>query len=116
MKEALIPGCVVEISEGDAHTARVELPRSVARIAIQSRRIQPTALEAFRNAAPWAELYRRQLVLGLDGDPNAASKARVFLRKWFGGKDQARSAPGRRIHGPLKSKRSRARGRPGDMW
>src|SRR6185312_12390048 len=33
-----------------------------------------------------AELYRRQVVLGLSGDQNAASKARVFLRKWFGGK------------------------------
>jgi hypothetical protein len=25
-------------------------------------------------------------VLGLSGEPNAASKARVSLRKWFGGK------------------------------
>jgi site-specific DNA recombinase len=32
-----------------------------------------------------AELYRRQIVQGLDGDPRAALKARVFLREWFGG-------------------------------
>ena len=36
-----------------------------------------------------AELYRRQITLGLDGDPRAALKARVFLREWFGGKIQA---------------------------
>jgi hypothetical protein len=33
-----------------------------------------------------AELYRRQVALGLDGNPQAAQKARVFLREWFGGK------------------------------
>ncbi len=33
-----------------------------------------------------AELYRRQVALGLDGNPQAALKARVFLREWFGGK------------------------------
>jgi hypothetical protein len=32
-----------------------------------------------------AELYRRQIAQGLDGDPRAALKARVFLREWFGG-------------------------------
>ena len=33
-----------------------------------------------------AELYRRQVTLGLDGHPQAALKARLFLREWFGGK------------------------------
>jgi site-specific DNA recombinase len=33
-----------------------------------------------------AELYRRQVALGLEGNPQAALKARVFLREWFGGK------------------------------
>ena len=32
-----------------------------------------------------AELYRRQIVLGLDGDPRAALKARVALRELFVG-------------------------------
>jgi site-specific DNA recombinase len=32
-----------------------------------------------------AELYRRQVALGLDGNPQAAQKARLFLREWFGG-------------------------------
>jgi DNA invertase Pin-like site-specific DNA recombinase len=33
-----------------------------------------------------AELYRRQVARGLDGNPQAALKARLFLREWFGGK------------------------------
>lgn len=33
-----------------------------------------------------AELYCRQVALGLDGNPQAAQKARLFLREWFGGK------------------------------
>jgi hypothetical protein len=33
-----------------------------------------------------AELYRRQVAQGLDGNPREALKARVFLREWFGGK------------------------------
>jgi hypothetical protein len=32
-----------------------------------------------------AELYRRQVALGLNGNPQAAQKARLFLREWFGG-------------------------------
>ena len=35
---------------------------------------------------PAAEMYRRQIIDGLDLDPRAALKARVFLRDWFGGK------------------------------
>jgi hypothetical protein len=33
-----------------------------------------------------AELYRRHAALGLDGNQQAAQKARVFLREWFGGR------------------------------
>lgn len=33
-----------------------------------------------------AEPYRRQVALGLDGNSQAALKARLFLREWFGGK------------------------------
>jgi hypothetical protein len=32
-----------------------------------------------------AEAYRRQIVLGLEGDARAALKARVILRELFGG-------------------------------
>ena len=40
-----------------------------------------------------AELYRRQVALGLDGNPQAALKARVFLREWFGGKIRLEPLP-----------------------
>ena len=40
-----------------------------------------------------AEIYRRQIAFGLDGDPDAARKARVFLREWFGGKIQLEPLP-----------------------
>lgn len=40
-----------------------------------------------------AELYRRQIALGLNGDPAAALKARVFLREWFGGKLRLQPLP-----------------------
>jgi site-specific DNA recombinase len=33
-----------------------------------------------------ADLYRRQVLQGLDGDYRASLKVRVFLREWFGGK------------------------------
>ena len=40
-----------------------------------------------------ADLYCRQIALGLDGDPRAALKARVFLREWFGGKIRLEPLP-----------------------
>jgi site-specific DNA recombinase len=33
-----------------------------------------------------AEMYRRQVAFGLEGDPDASLKARVFLREWFTGR------------------------------
>ena len=40
-----------------------------------------------------AELYRNEVMLGLDGDPKAALKARVFLREWFCGKIRLEPLP-----------------------
>jgi hypothetical protein len=40
-----------------------------------------------------ADVYRRQVQQGLDGDPRAALKARVFLREWFGGKVRLEPLP-----------------------
>jgi hypothetical protein len=40
-----------------------------------------------------AELYRRQVAEGLDGDPRAALKARVFLREWFSGEIRLEPLP-----------------------
>jgi hypothetical protein len=38
-------------------------------------------------------MYRRQILEGLDGDPRAALKARVFLREWFSGKIRLEPLP-----------------------
>jgi hypothetical protein len=38
-------------------------------------------------------MYCRQVAQGLDGDPRAALKARVFLRDWFGGKIRLEPLP-----------------------
>jgi hypothetical protein len=40
-----------------------------------------------------AELYRRQVAQGLDGNPREALKARVFLREWFSGKIRLEPLP-----------------------
>jgi DNA invertase Pin-like site-specific DNA recombinase len=40
-----------------------------------------------------AELYRRQIAQGLDGNAREALKARVFLREWFGGKIRLEPLP-----------------------
>jgi len=40
-----------------------------------------------------AAMYRRQVAEGLDGDPRAALKARVFLRDWFGGEIRLEPLP-----------------------
>jgi hypothetical protein len=40
-----------------------------------------------------AELYREQVAQGLDGDPCAALKARVFLRDWFSRKIRLEPLP-----------------------
>jgi hypothetical protein len=42
--------------------------------------------KALANMPRAAELYRRQVALGLDGNTQAAQKARLFLREWFEGK------------------------------
>jgi site-specific DNA recombinase len=41
-----------------------------------------------------AELYRRQVVEGLDGNQREALKARVFLREWFSGVIRLEPLPG----------------------
>jgi hypothetical protein len=40
-----------------------------------------------------AELYRRQIALGLDGNAREGLKARVFLREWFNGKIRLEPLP-----------------------
>ena len=57
----------------------------------QPNAIPPAKAIAFMSRA--AELYRRQVAQGLDGNPHAALKARVFLREWFGGKIRLEPLP-----------------------
>jgi hypothetical protein len=57
----------------------------------QPNAIPPAKDIAFMSRA--AELYRRQVAQGLDGNPQAALKARVFLREWFGGKIRLEPLP-----------------------
>jgi len=40
-----------------------------------------------------AELYRRQITKGLEGDEREVLKARVFLREWFTGKIRLEPLP-----------------------
>lgn len=63
-----------------------------------------------------AELYRRQVALGLDGHPDAILKARLFLREWFGGKIRLEPLPDGGLMGPLEAERWRALQGPRVMW
>jgi hypothetical protein len=42
-------------------------------------------MKAFTMLPRAAEAYRRQITLGLEGEPRAALKARMILRELFGG-------------------------------
>ena len=63
-----------------------------------------------------AELYRRQVAQGLDGNPQAALKARVFLSRMVGRKNLAGAIAGWWSPGPLDAERWRALQGPGDIW
>ena len=63
-----------------------------------------------------AELDRRQVAQGLDGNPQAALKARVFLREWFGGKIRLEQLPDDGRQAPSDAERWRALQRPEDIW
>lgn len=77
---------------GDPDMTGDELQAAIDRAEMKWRELQSQAgpgrsmSKLFATLPRGAELYRRQVVLGLSGDQNAASKARVILRKWFGGK------------------------------
>jgi site-specific DNA recombinase len=64
------------IDRAEAKRKELESRQPAAKASAKALSILPRA----------AELYRRQIAQGLDGDPRAALKARVFLREWFGGK------------------------------
>jgi site-specific DNA recombinase len=80
------------LRQGDPDMTGDEIQAALDRAEQKRRELeaqQPAAQQSARviSMVPKAaELYRRQIVQGLDGDPRAALKARVFLREWFGGK------------------------------
>jgi site-specific DNA recombinase len=77
---------------GDADMTSDELQAAIDRAEFKRRELQHNELAVEKSPKVHAivpraaELYRRQIAQGLDGNPEAARKARLFLREWFGGK------------------------------
>lgn len=75
---------------GDPDMTADELQTIIDRVLAERRKLedaQPAARQGAKLAAMLpnaAELYRKQIEDGLDGDPRAAAKARVVLRKLLG--------------------------------
>ena len=80
------------LRKGDPDMTADELQAAIDRAEQKRHELeaqQPTAQHSAKVVSmvpKAAELFRRQIVQGLDGDAWAALKARVFLREWFGGK------------------------------
>jgi hypothetical protein len=80
-----IPEDELQAAIDRAEAKRRELQEEVSTYLLSAKAI------AFMSRA--AELYRRQVAQGLDGNAQAALKARVFLREWFGGKTRLELLP-----------------------
>ena len=97
--EARIARLRDRLKHGDPDMQPDELQAAIERAEAKHRELQkqcfsvnlPATTLAFMSKA--AELYRRQVAQGLDGNPQAALKARVFLREWFGGKIRLEPLP-----------------------
>ena len=87
------------MKRGDPDMAADEIHAAIEKAEEKRRELQEQqAGAALSGRAPSilpraAELYRRQVALGLEGDPQATLKARVFLRDWFGGKIRLEPLP-----------------------
>ncbi|MDB6102073.1 MAG: pinR [Gammaproteobacteria bacterium] len=80
------------LKHGDPDMTADEIQAAIDRATQKRREIEqqqqivtPTG-SVFAMLPRAAEAYRRQITLGLDGDPRAALKARSILRELFGGK------------------------------
>ena len=88
---------------GDPDLAADELQSAVDRAMQKRRDLEAAQPEAKESAAVLAALpkaaalYRQQIEAGLDGDPRAALKARVILRKLFNGEIVLRPGPDRSL-------------------
>jgi hypothetical protein len=86
------------LSNGDVDMTLDEIQAAIDRAEGKRRALSEEAGVAIPSAKmfallPWAaELYREQIALGLDGDPQAALRASTFLSEWFSG--EIRLVPG----------------------
>jgi site-specific DNA recombinase len=80
------------LKHGDPDMAADEIQAAIDRASAKRSELQGSQHTAMPSAKMFtmlpraAEAYRRQITLGLDGDPRAALKARSILRELFGGK------------------------------
>ena len=81
------------LKNGDPDTAADESQAAIDRAEVKRRELEDQRFgangsinKALAVMPRAAELYRRQVALGLDGNQQAAQKARMFPREWFGGK------------------------------
>ncbi len=87
------------LKKGDPDMPSDEIQAAIERAESKRQELlaqQPAAKQSakmFSMLPKAADLYCRQIALGLDGDPRAALKARVFLREWFGGKIRLEPLP-----------------------
>jgi hypothetical protein len=88
------------LRHGDPDLTGDELQAAIDRAEAKRRDVQQNQLEVAGQPPKVlailpraAELYRRQIARGLQGNPDAALKARIFLREWFGGKIRLEPLP-----------------------
>jgi site-specific DNA recombinase len=87
------------LKTGDPDMTINEMQAAIERAEAKRRELEQQQPEAKQSAKVLsilpraAELYRRQLAQGLDGNAREALKARVFLREWFGGKIRLEPLP-----------------------
>jgi site-specific DNA recombinase len=79
------------LRRGDPDMAPDEIQAAIERAEAKARELgglvatSTPAMKAFTMLPKAAEAYRRQITLGLEGEPRAALKARLILRELFGG-------------------------------
>lgn len=97
--EARITRLRDRLRAGDPDMAPDEIEAAIAKAEAKRQEFEARRPEVKQSAKVLsvlpraAELYRRQIADGLDGDPRAALKARVFLREWFGGEIRLEPLP-----------------------
>ena len=87
------------LRKGDPDMPADEIQAAIERAEAKRRELedqQPAARQSAKVLSilpKAAEMFRRQVELGLDGDPRAALKARMLWREWFGGKIRLEPLP-----------------------